>query len=145
MVAWDRELKIVHRRLRRALEVARESVDRASVIPNDLLLYCHGFCLALRGHHRAEDRELFPLLVSRNPGLAPSISRLRQDHEMIAHLLIELDQAVGRAEPPDVVRSHLDGVTAIMESHFRYEERELLGPLAAMSLPTDPSSALGPL
>jgi hypothetical protein len=38
-----------------------------------------------------------------------------------------------------------DGLSAIMESHFNYEERELLGILSALHLAADPQALLGPL
>ena len=63
LVAWSEELRSVHARLRKALRIAQDaaaeggSVETAS---RDLLLFCHGFCTALTGHHVAEDRELFP-------------------------------------------------------------------------------------
>jgi hypothetical protein len=40
---------------------------------------------------------------------------------------------------------HLEGVAAIMESHFRYEERQLLTVLETLSLDASPEEALGPL
>ncbi|MFE1775538.1 hemerythrin domain-containing protein [Streptomyces sp. NPDC059008] len=51
----------------------------------DLLLFCHGFCAALSGHHRAEDGSLFPELVRARPDLAPVVAKLTQDHNMIEH------------------------------------------------------------
>lgn len=40
---------------------------------------------------------------------------------------------------------HLDGIGAIMESHFRFEERRLLTVLEALALDADPRDVLGPL
>jgi len=48
------------------------------------------------------------------------------------------------AAPAELAR-HLDGLTAIMESHFSYEERQLLGILAELRLIADPHALLGPL
>ncbi|GAA1698443.1 hypothetical protein [Streptomyces yatensis] len=45
---------------------------------------------------------------------------------MIAHLLSSLRAAVDRAAPPEELDHHLEGIAAIMENHFRYEERQLL-------------------
>ena len=36
-------------------------------------------------------------------------------------------------------------LSAIMESHFRYEERQLLDALSALDLEADPHALLGPL
>ena len=40
---------------------------------------------------------------------------------------------------------HLDGVEAVMESHFRYEERQLLTVLESLDLAAETSEVLGPL
>ena len=111
----------------------------------DLLLYCHGFCTALDGHHRAEDRTLFPAVAAAHPELRPVLRLLEQDHAMIAHLLGGLRAAAERAASPEELNRHLDGVAAIMESHFRYEERHLLTVLDALDLPAESQEALGPL
>ncbi len=64
---------------------------------------------------------------------------------MIASLLRQLDRSLSSAAPPGEVALQLDGVAAIMESHFRYEERQLLGTLSALELDADPRELLGPL
>jgi hypothetical protein len=155
VVAWDAELRAVHARLREALAVARAAVDSqadADTIPDaaaaasaDLLLYCTGFCAALDGHHRSEDAGLFPALEAEHPDLAPTIRKLMQDHSMLNHLLMQFRGAL--QGPPDraVLRGHLEGIAAIMESHFRYEERELLEPLAALRSSAEGRQLLGPL
>lgn len=137
-----------HQRLRRALEVTRAAVAEGVEIPpveRDLLLFCHGFCVALDGHHRAEDDALFPALLAERPGLEEVVRYLRQDHSMIAHLLHALRAALGEGRAADELMRHLDGIGAIMESHFRYEERQLLDVLAEVTLPIDVPAALGPL
>ncbi|MDT0317745.1 hemerythrin domain-containing protein [Streptomyces millisiae] len=148
LVAWSRELRQVHHRLREALRVTRESLaegtpgERAT---RELLLYCHGFCTALDGHHRGEDRILFPAIAAAHPELRPVLRSLQQDHSMIAHLLGDLRAAVDRAAPPEELDHHLDGVAAIMENHFRYEERQLLSVLETLELAADVPEALGPI
>lgn len=64
---------------------------------------------------------------------------------MIAHLLAGLEAAVASAAPPAELDRHLEGLAAIMESHFRYEERQLLTVLETLELDIDPSTVLGPL
>lgn len=64
---------------------------------------------------------------------------------MMAHLLGELRAAVDRSAPAEELDRHLEGVAAIMESHFRYEERQLLTVLEALELPATVSDVLGPL
>lgn len=64
---------------------------------------------------------------------------------MIAYLIAGLQEAASSAAPPEQLAPHLDGIAAIMESHFRYEERELVAVLETLGLEADPSSVLGPL
>lgn len=141
-------MRAVHERLREALRVTRAAVDdgeAAEPATRDLLLFCHGFCAALTGHHEGEDRELFPAIAAAHPGLRETLRRLEQDHSMIAHLLTGVQAAVDRAASPAELGRHLEGIAAIMESHFRYEERRLLTVLETLTLDAAPHDVLGPL
>lgn len=146
--AWARELRAVHERLRGALRVTREAIEgderMAEAASRELLLFCHGFCTALTAHHVAEDRTLFPAIASAHPELRDTIRKLEQDHSMIAHLLAGLQSAVDSADSPEELLRHLEGVSAIMESHFRFEERQLLVVLDALALDASVEDALGP-
>lgn len=141
LIVWNRELIAAHDRLRTALRVVRESLN-GRPLSQDLRLYCHGFCAALSGHHEREDAGLFAELAARHPSLGPLLAKLTEDHEAVAALLKRLDDAV---RSPEQLGPHLDGLAAIMESHFLYEERQLLEVLAALELDAEPSSMLGPL
>ena len=146
LIAWGNELRGVHQRLRDALKVTRAALDTESTdttAGRDLLLFCHGFCTALAGHHQGEDRSLFPAIAEAHPELAGTLRRLEQDHALIGELLQGLQAATEGAQSPDRLASHLDGIAAIMESHFRYEERQLLAVLDAMALDADPHDVLG--
>jgi hemerythrin-like domain-containing protein len=148
LVAWNRELRAVHERLRAALSATRaavaDGVDAESA-SRDLLLHCHGFCAALTGHHEGEDALLFPAIAHAHPELADTLRRLQQDHSMIAHLLAALQAAVDRDAAPVELDRHLQGVAAIMESHFRYEDRTLGTVLEVLALDADPREAFGSL
>ncbi|WP_106399460.1 hemerythrin domain-containing protein [Actinocorallia populi] len=149
LIAWNREMTAAHERLRRALRLVRDSLagdgeDPASARA-DLLLYCKGFCAALSRHHVSEDVALFPELSARHPELRPTIGKLEQDHGMIASLLGRLERVLASDAPVSEVALHLDGISAIMESHFRYEERQLLGILSALESDADPHDYFGPL
>jgi hemerythrin-like domain-containing protein len=148
LVAWSDELRGVHARLRKALDVTREALvsgERAQDAGRDLLLFCHGFCTALTRHHEGEDRELFPAIAARHPELREALRKLEQDHSMIAYLITALEAEIALGgSPPDLSR-HLEGISAIMESHFRYEERQLLAVLDTLALEADPARVLGPL
>ncbi len=148
LIAWSNELRAIHERLRTALVVTREAVaagQQAPALTRDLLLFCHGFCTALTGHHEGEDRELFPAIAAAHPELGDTLRRLQQDHSMLAHLIAGLQSALSDAATPESLARHLDGIAAIMESHFRYEERSLLSVLDTLALDADPHRVLGPL
>ncbi|WP_254069631.1 hemerythrin domain-containing protein [Herbiconiux sp. VKM Ac-2851] len=118
------------------------SAERAS---RDFLIYCHGFCLALDGHHRGEDRALFPAIEKAHPHLVPVLRALEQDHSMIGNLLSGLQDAVDRTASAAELDRHLGGLAAIMENHFRYEERQLLTVLDDLELHDAVRDVLGPL
>ena len=148
LIAWNHELTAAHQRLRRALYVTRDALDDAGDAGRagaDLLLYCHGFCAALSGHHVSEDAALFPELSTRHPQLRSTIAKLTQDHEMIAALLTQFSHALTASATADELARHLDGLGAIMESHFTYEERQLLDVLSTLDVEADPHALLGPL
>ncbi|WP_151526718.1 hemerythrin domain-containing protein [Serinicoccus kebangsaanensis] len=147
MVAWGRELRAVHDRLREALRVTREAGEapRTPEQARELLLFCRGFCAALTGHHEGEDRMLFPAIAERHPELRDTLAKLSQDHSMIGYLLTGLGDAVDGSATPEELDRHLEGLAAIMESHFRFEERALLGILDTLDLDADAQEVLGPL
>lgn len=136
LIAWSNELRAAHQRLREALRATKTAQD-------DLLLFCHGFCTALTGHHQGEDRELFPAIAAAHPELRETLRKLEEDHANIARLIGGLQAAASRAAPPAELDRHLEGIAAIMESHFRYEERQLLSILDSLTLDADPHDVLG--
>ena len=141
-------MRAVHDRLRRALRVTQEAVAEGrdpTPATRDLLLFCRGFCTALVGHHEGEDRVLFPALAREHPELAGTLRRLEQDHSMIGYLLTALEAEVDRGGTAEALGGHLEGIAAIMESHFRYEERSLLGVLADLRLDAAVTDVFGPL
>ncbi|MDJ0350711.1 hemerythrin domain-containing protein [Cryobacterium sp. PH29-G1] len=148
LVAWSHELRRVHSKMREALQVTQQAVrvgQSGAPATRELLIYCRGFCAALDGHHRGEDRALFPAIEAAHPHLAPVLRSLERDHSMLANLLQSLGSAVERAAPPDELELHLEGVAAIMENHFRYEERQLLVVLEGLELRAAVKDVLGPL
>lgn len=151
MIAWSAQLRRVHQRLTDALAIARESVestDAREAVEQlaDPLIYCWALCSALDGHHEAEDGALFPRLRERHPELAPVLDNLTRDHRMIAHLLGEPRRAMAAGDPPEDLRRHLDGIEAVMTTHFRYEEKRLVAVLDGLDLGSTPPPAIfGPL
>ncbi|ASO22059.1 hemerythrin-like domain-containing protein [Actinoalloteichus hoggarensis] len=145
--AWSHEMRTVHRRLREALSVTRDAVweGEGDAATRDLLVFCRGFCTALNGHHEGEDRSLFPAIEAAHPELRETLRLLTQDHSMISYLLDGLREAADRAASAQEIDRHLEGIAAIMENHFRYEERMLLSVLETLELAADPRDVLGPL
>jgi Hemerythrin HHE cation binding domain len=144
--AWGHELRRVHRELRAQLSRARADLTAGrapGAAAASLTLHCAGFCDALTRHHGAEDRALFPPVLAAHPELAGDVARLIEDHRLLAGLISDLGQVAGDGDPAAIAR-HLDGIEAIMESHFAFEERKLAGVLSAMTLDAeDPAEVLG--
>ncbi|MFC4002944.1 hypothetical protein ACFS2C_09610 [Prauserella oleivorans] len=81
----------------------------------------------------------------RYPALRHTIAKLAEDHQLVALLLGQLEQALDRSVPASELMSHVDGIAPIMESHFRYEERELPDVPAELDPDADPHTMFGPL
>lgn len=149
VVAWGQELREVHKRLRDALQLARTAVEDGASGPTaarDLQLYCVGFCAALTGHHRSEDTTAFDVVLAAEPDLAPVVADLLQDHSMLDHLLGELERAARSGADQAELLRHLDGIEAVMETHFRFEEKKLVDVLDGVDRPdADRQKMLGPL
>lgn len=147
LIAWGRELRRVHDTMREALELTRDAAsgEDPTASLRDLLLYCRGFCTALTAHHEGEDRILFPAIAEQHPELRETLGRLSQDHSMLAHLLTGMERAVARSAGREELHRHLEGIAAIMESHFRYEERALMTVLEHLDLHGEVEAVLGPL
>ncbi|MBM7490055.1 hypothetical protein JOD64_001277 [Micromonospora luteifusca] len=97
----------------------------------DLRAHCLTFCTALGRHHTGEDAGAFRLLAEQVPELRPVIANLITDHEVVAGVLerVEALLAGDTAVPFAQVGAELDGLAALLESHFRYEEKRLVSAL----------------
>ncbi len=95
---------------------------------------CRAHCRSLTEHHRLEDRSIFPHLRRSQRNLQAVLDRLDEEHHTIHALLTDVDRALVRLarNPGDYVpiTAAVDLLTDTVLSHFAYEERELLGPLA---------------
>ncbi|SOB78846.1 Hemerythrin HHE cation binding domain-containing protein [Streptomyces sp. 1331.2] len=102
-----------------------------------LLTHCLAFCTALTNHHQGEDDGLFAQLLRERPDLAPTMAKLVEDHGFISAILTrvrDLTQQSAAGSPDadrEAIARELDGLAAIMESHFGYEERALAAALDA--------------
>ena len=113
----------IHLALREELASLREGGTSS-----DLRAHCLAFCAAVTRHHTGEDSGAFVLLAERHPELRPVIEELVRDHEAVADILRRLAELLSRPVPADV-RLELDGLAAVLESHFGYEERKLIAAL----------------
>ncbi|MCW2504274.1 MAG: hypothetical protein JWO79_2558 [Actinomycetia bacterium] len=125
--ALARQLLDMHQHLRDELAGLRSGTRPAA----DLRAHCLAFCAAVHGHHTGEDASVFPWLARAHPELRPVLDVLQRDHEQVAEMLVRLRDLATAPDSP-VLRSELDGIAALLESHFLYEERTLLSALGSL-------------
>lgn len=147
--ALSLQLARTHQELRRRLTDLRADLDRprhpdgqdsqdspdgSDGDDGGLLTHCLAFCTALTNHHQGEDTGLFAQLLRERPDLAPTIGKLVEDHGFITHILTRVRHLAAQAADaadaapgadPEAIGRELDGLAAIMESHFAYEERAI--------------------
>ncbi len=140
VVAFGDELIRIHQHLRETLDGLRSDLGSEAVraaTSRSLREHCIGFCAAVTAHHTSEDRVAFPLLAAQHPELAPVLAELQHDHELVAGVLRGVDELVRRltdGDDPALVRSGMDGLSAILESHFRWEERRIAAALNSLAV-----------
>jgi hypothetical protein len=139
-LAYGNQLIEIHIGLRDALADLREGIVPAA----ELSTHCLAFCAAVTRHHTGEDTEVFPLLAARHPELRDFLAGLERDHQVIAGLLTALTEAAGRlragtaADSTAAIQQELDGLAAVLETHFIGEEKRLVSVLNAL----DPAQEL---
>jgi hypothetical protein len=117
---------------------ARAEVHSMSLRQNNWTLgaYCQSYCGFVNGHHSLEDASVFPHLRRAEPGAAPVLDRLAEEHVAIHDLLDSVDRTlvmlVREADETalDAVEQALRTLGDRLLSHLAYEERELRGLLA---------------
>ncbi|EGX59428.1 hypothetical protein SZN_12518 [Streptomyces zinciresistens K42] len=129
-------VKVVHDAFRRELALIRAEMRTAAEVGAplgaQLRVNCLTFCAGLHNHHTGEDVALFPFLAGRHPGSAPTLDRLREEHERIAGLVGELRRVLGKGgAEPTAVRAEVERLTAELEAHLTYEEEQLMPLLGA--------------
>lgn len=128
--ALSLQLSQAHQRLRLMLNDLRTGLGRRQSSDDTLVTHCLAFCDALTTHHEGEDDGMFAQLLRERPDLAETVTKLVQDHGLIASILTQVRELANRAlgaRGPDLeaIGRELDGLAAIMESHFGYEERAI--------------------
>ncbi|MBO3085104.1 hemerythrin domain-containing protein [Cellulomonas fengjieae] len=136
LAAWGQELVEVHDRLRDELDRLLDGLDESPGLTPDLRLHCAAFCGAISRHHTSEDRTAFPALAAQYPELRDTLDGLARDHAVVAEILQRLDEVLTNpAGDPTRVRGQIDGLAAILESHFRWEERTVVAALDGLAGP----------
>ncbi len=72
-----------------------------------------------------------PPVAAQRPDLAPTLERLRDEHERIAALVARLQAAVDGQADPVALRAEVDRLTGELERHLSYEEEQLVPALDA--------------
>jgi hemerythrin-like domain-containing protein len=145
LTVFGNQLIEVHIWLREELARLRADVDSyldgRGERPRELRAHCLTFCSAVSRHHNGEDAGAFPLLADHFPELRPVLTELERDHRLVAGMLRDLEELLGGlgADPDPAgaqrVRAELDGLSALLESHFGYEEKRLVSALDSLRGP----------
>ncbi|MFE9652312.1 hemerythrin domain-containing protein [Micromonospora sp. NPDC006431] len=140
LTALGTQLIEIHHWLREELARLRASLDSpdgaGAGLSRELRAHCVGFCAALDRHHTGEDAGAFRVLAEQVPELRPVLAQLSEDHRVVADLLRRVDALLAGAADGPAVRAELDGLAALLESHFSYEERKLVAALDALTAGT---------
>lgn len=130
----------VHDWLRGELKTLRAGVDEivagradSLTMENSLRAHCVSFCEALTKHHSGEDMGAFPMLAQRFPSLAPALTRLGEDHVVVATLQKRIRELVegyvhGESDPLRL-RDDFEALAGKLEAHFAYEEEAVVAAL----------------
>ncbi|MFI7115057.1 nitroreductase/quinone reductase family protein [Amycolatopsis sp. NPDC049868] len=130
----------VHEWLREELRTLRAGVEeivagRADVLTMEksLKAHCVSFCEALTKHHTGEDMGAFPVLGQRFPALEPVLTKLGEDHVVVAATQKRIRDLVegyvhGESDPARL-RDEFDALAGKLEAHFAYEERSVVAAL----------------
>ncbi|WP_370619876.1 hemerythrin domain-containing protein [Mumia sp. Pv 4-285] len=139
--AFGTQLVAVHDELRDHLArllAAFDAHESGDELTASLRTHCLAFCTVLTRHHASEDDVAFPALASQVPALAPVLDELAHDHGLIAHLVGGIEHRVATAateDEPDArarLRSEVDGLASVLESHLHWEERRIVEALDAL-------------
>jgi len=137
LTAWGQQLVEVHDHLRDELDRLLDDLDGSTTLTPDLRTHCTAFCDAVGRHHTGEDRTAFPALADQYPELRDTLDGLARDHRMVADILQRIYRALRTAgDDPARARTEIDGLAAILESHFRWEERAIVAALDDLRDPT---------
>lgn len=130
LTALGNQLIDTHIRLLDALDDLRSG----SSPPRELATHCLAFCAAVTEHHTDEDTSVFPALAARYPELRDVLAGLERDHVLMAGMLARVVELSADLDA-DGARAELDGLAALIESHFTWEEKRLVTALNDLGPP----------
>ncbi|MFE1551743.1 nitroreductase/quinone reductase family protein [Streptomyces sp. NPDC058718] len=134
-------LVAVHAELRAELAALREGLGAAATegtadaagaagratptLGHQLARHCLTFCGALHAHHHNEDGA-FDLLEHEFPELSDSLDRMREEHEVVARTVEELEELLASGAEPVTLRAEVERLATRLEEYFAYEEEQLV-------------------
>jgi hypothetical protein len=121
LTALGHQLIDTHARLLDALDDLRSGTSP----PAELADHCLAFCAAITRHHTEEDTSVFPVLAARHPELREFLGSLERDHVIVAGMLRRVAELAADLDA-DGARAELDGLAAVLETHFIGEEKRLV-------------------
>ncbi len=129
-------LKLIHDGFRRELALIRKEIAESGPgLGAQLRVNCLTVCAGLHNYHTGEDAGMFPFLAEHHPELAPTVDRLRREHQKIAALLDDLQKVISTdGADPLLVLPEVERLTDELESHLTYEEEQLI-PILDTSAP----------
>ena len=142
LTAFGNQLLAVHGWLREQLGQLLDAAEDGTVFDAsgfDLRAHCFAFCSALESHHQLEDAAVFRAVVAEYPQLQGVVAELMRDHEQLSALLHQLqnvaDALNGEPSPEELrrLRTELNTLAALVESHFTYEEHKLVAALNTLT------------
>lgn len=100
--------------------------------------FCAAYCRVVSVHHAIEDTRMFPDLLDADGALQPVIDKLTADHEVIAGLLVAIDDAlvamVGDEHRLGDAEAAVQTLGDTLLTHLAYEEDQLLGPIGRLGI-----------
>ncbi|GAA3077408.1 nitroreductase/quinone reductase family protein [Streptomyces roseofulvus] len=129
------ELVKIHDWLRGELAALADGLAApgATDLTVELRRHCLTFCAGLAHHHGGEDAGLFPYLAREFPDRAGVFERLQAEHATVSRALDGLRELLARVDEtgPDQLRPEFDRLRTELETHFAYEEAEIVPLLRA--------------
>ncbi|PPK60545.1 hemerythrin domain-containing protein [Actinokineospora auranticolor] len=145
LTAFGTQLLEAHIWLREMLEDLSDAVDDyidgKGLPPRDLRAHCLTFCTALDRHHKGEDAVAFPAIAHDYPELRGVLATLRTDHNQLDWLMQGLRKVLDALpDEPDPAtsakaRQEITALSAVMLTHFIYEEKKIVAALNALDVP----------